>query len=311
MAGFQHARRLAPAKDGRVWYFIASNPIGRFLGASQRHPSFFMQWYYALNGQRQGPISQAEFEQFAREGRIKADTLVWRQGMANWLPYGSVAGAQPASSLPPVAAAAAAAQPGVGDDTEVCVVSGKRYPKREMIQYEGKWISAEHRDEFFQRLREGVVIPSGNTVPGPYGYGGFWQRFCARFLDGLILGVCGMITGAVIGGIFGAAGLIKGGDKTMFLMMQGIVQLVGMAIGISYEIYFLRKYDATPGKMALGVKVLRPNGDKLSVGRIVGRYFATILDALTLLIGYIMAAFDSEKRALHDRICDTRVIKVK
>jgi uncharacterized protein DUF4339 len=51
-----------------------------------------MQWYYAIDGQRQGPISQIEFEQLVREGRIKADTLVWRQGMANWVSYAVTAG---------------------------------------------------------------------------------------------------------------------------------------------------------------------------------------------------------------------------
>src|SRR5207248_1376069 len=72
--------------------------------------------------------------------------------------------------------------PAVDDGTEVCAVSGKRYPRREMIQYEGKWISAEHRDAYFQRLREGVAQPGEGAVPGPFGYGGFWVRFAARFI---------------------------------------------------------------------------------------------------------------------------------
>ena len=63
--------------------------------------------------------------------------------------------------------------------------------------------------------------------------------------------------------------------------------------------------------MAMGMKLLRSNGDKLTVGRIVGRYFSNYLSMLTLFIGYIMAGFDDEKRALHDRICDTRVIKTR
>jgi uncharacterized RDD family membrane protein YckC len=61
--------------------------------------------------------------------------------------------------------------------------------------------------------------------------------------------------------------------------------------------------------MALGLKVVRSDGTKLSNGRIVGRYFAELVSLLVLWIGYIMAAFDDQKRALHDMICDTRVIK--
>lgn len=115
----------------------------------------------------------------------------------------------------------------------------------------------------------------------------------------------------LIGAAFGASGALRGGNTSTFFMMQAIIQVCAMGVGISYEVFFLRKYDATPGKMAVGLKILRPDGAKLSIGRIIGRYFATIVSALPLLIGYIMAAFDDEHRALHDRIADTRVIQTK
>jgi uncharacterized RDD family membrane protein YckC len=63
--------------------------------------------------------------------------------------------------------------------------------------------------------------------------------------------------------------------------------------------------------MALGLKLVRSDGERLSAGRIIGRYFSEWLSAIILCIGYIMVAFDEEKQALHDRICDTRVIRVK
>jgi uncharacterized RDD family membrane protein YckC len=261
-----------------------------------------MQWYYAIDGQRLGPVAQAELEKLVTDGVVKAETLVWRQGMSEWQPYAQAGAGQAA---PP-------AVTGAGDDgTEACAVSGKRFPRREMVNFEGKWIGAEHRDEFFQRQREGVPQPGPQVVPGPFGYGRFLQRFCARFLDGLITGVVGMLIGAVIGAIFGAAGLLKGGDRMGLILLQVVVQLASMGLVIGYEIYFLRKFDATPGKMALGLKVLRADGSKLTVGRIVGRYYAAILSALPLLIGFIMAGFDEEGRTLHDRICDTRVVKTK
>jgi uncharacterized RDD family membrane protein YckC len=61
--------------------------------------------------------------------------------------------------------------------------------------------------------------------------------------------------------------------------------------------------------MACGLKVVRPDGEKISYARACGRFFAEFVSSLTLAIGYIIAAFDGEKRSLHDRICDTRVIK--
>jgi uncharacterized RDD family membrane protein YckC len=57
--------------------------------------------------------------------------------------------------------------------------------------------------------------------------------------------------------------------------------------------------------------VVRPDGGPISAGTAVGRWFCYILDSLILLIGFMMAGWDDEKRALHDRICNTRVIKTR
>jgi uncharacterized RDD family membrane protein YckC len=73
-------------------------------------------------------------------------------------------------------------------------------------------------------------------------------------------------------------------------------------------VYFVARRGATPGKMALGLRVVRTDGSKVSTGVAVGRFFADWLSQITLAVGYVIAAFDGEKRALHDRICETRVI---
>ena len=90
-----------------------------------------------------------------------------------------------------------------------------------------------------------------------------------------------------------------------------VITAVVLLVGVAYGVFFIRRYSATPGKMALGLKLIRSDGSPLSVGRIIGRHFAEWLSNLTLLIGYIIAAFDDERRTLHDRVCDTRVIKAK
>ncbi|PTY08248.1 RDD family protein [Opitutaceae bacterium EW11] len=267
-----------------------------------------MQWYYAINGQRQGPVTEAEFEQLLRDGVIRPDTLVWRQGMANWQRHGDVA---PAAAPTPAASSAGSVTPDgtvkpVEDDTAICAESGKRYPKREMIQYEGKWISAEHRDAYFQRLRE------GGTLPGSFRYGGFWIRFAAKLIDGIILFVANSVIALILGmGMFAHQSAINANDPTFIftlLAKQGLLMLINMGLGLLYSWFFLSRFSATPGKMALGLKVVRADGSNLSNGRIIGRYFAEMVSAIILYIGYIIAAFDDEKRALHDMICDTRVI---
>jgi uncharacterized RDD family membrane protein YckC len=67
--------------------------------------------------------------------------------------------------------------------------------------------------------------------------------------------------------------------------------------------------QATLGKKTLGLKVVGLDGERISFAKATGRYFSKIISALILLIGYIMAGFDSKKRALHDIIASTYVIK--
>lgn len=263
-----------------------------------------MQWYYVVGNQRLGPVSQTEFDQLVRTGAIGAETLVWCQGMGAWQTYSTVAPA-PGGAASPVAAGS-----GEASDTEVCAYSGKRYPKSEMIQFQGQWISGEHRDAYFQRMREGM------TQPGNFSYGNFGRRLVAKIIDGLILGAAGVGVNMLLAlAIYGSANYFKPNTSQMTMatlfLFQGLSMLIGIGMGLAYALFFIRRYDATPGKMALGLKLIRPDGSSLSVGRIIGRHFAEWISGMILMIGYIMAGFDEERRALHDRICDTRVIKVQ
>jgi len=260
-----------------------------------------MQWYYALNGTRNGPVAQEQFDQLVQAGTITPETLVWRAGMQAWLPWRDVlaqAGAAPGAA----AGAPGAPEAAIDADSARCAVSGRVFPKRDMLEYNGQWISAEHKDEFFQRLREGL------PMAGEMRYVGFWYRFLAVIIDGIILWVIGLPVQLILGlGILGE-GAVGSRPETMMLANM-LNMLIGTIIGICFDVFFIRKFDATPGKMAIGAKVVRSDGSKLSVGRIIGRYFSKLVSAIILGIGYMMAGWDSEKRALHDHMCDTRVVK--
>ena len=80
---------------------------------------------------------------------------------------------------------------------------------------------------------------------------------------------------------------------------------------VSYYTFFVGKYGATPGKMALKLRVVNPDGSPVSYGKACGRYFAFVVSSMACLIGLLMVAWDSEKRGLHDRMCNTRVIQIK
>ena len=150
-------------------------------------------------------------------------------------------------------------------------------------------------------------------------YGGFWIRFLARVIDSIILIVINAIVRlplmlmfgiGTLGGMRGS-GRGPGADLIFAPAMLGVLGLsgiIGIALGAAYEVYFLSAHAATPGKMALGLRVIRADGGPISPMLALGRHFALWISAFILMIGYIMAGFDPEKRALHDRICETRVV---
>jgi len=88
----------------------------------------------------------------------------------------------------------------------------------------------------------------------------------------------------------------------------GIVTLIGIGMNMVYSGYFLSTRGATPGKMVIGLQVIRSDGSGITFGRGAGRQAAHMVSGMLLGIGYMIAGFDDQKRALHDHICDTRVI---
>ena len=77
-----------------------------------------------------------------------------------------------------------------------------------------------------------------------------------------------------------------------------------------YKWFFHAIWGATPGKLSLGIRVVNAKGERrLGIVRGFVRAIASELSTLTFLIGYIIAAFRPDKRALHDLIAGTFPIK--
>ena len=198
-------------------------------------------------------------------------------------------------------------------ELKYCSECGRPTPPDDLARFGDRLVCPYCKNTFVQKLREGVA-----PAHAAFQYGGFWMRFVASLIDGIILAVVGTVVNFVaVGSMMPGMGNIRP-DSTPeeafaaigpVLGMLGLAFLINTAIQCAYESLFISRVGATPGKMVFGMKVVRPDGRPVSLGRAVGRYFAKFLSAMTLMIGYIMAGFDSHKRAMHDMICDTRVIK--
>jgi uncharacterized RDD family membrane protein YckC len=261
-----------------------------------------MNWHYVEQGQQAGPVSDEQLAELVRTGKINADTLVWHAGMEDWLPYGQVKSVtEPAGARVPAAAMASRAESDKATEA-VCNECGKIFPIDEMIRHGNVRICANCKPVFMQKLAEGAQINTGEL-----NYAGILTRFAAVFLDGLILGAINIVIGLVDG--LSAAQAAGVQPKGAAVAVQIVLFAVQMAIGVSYETIMIGKYGATLGKMACKIKVVTADGGRVSYARALGRYFAKMLSGLMCLIGYIIAIFDKpQRRALHDHICNTRVI---
>ena len=146
-----------------------------------------MNWYYVKQGQQAGPVDDAQLDQLRASGDIQDDTLIWHEGMPNWQAYRAVKGGSP--TAPPLMAApppglrlsGAAASAGEAPDA-VCAECHNMFPKHNMIRYRDNWVCANCKPVFMQKLAEGAQLSTGEMR-----YAGFWIRFVAKFIDGIVL----------------------------------------------------------------------------------------------------------------------------
>jgi len=202
---------------------------------------------------------------------------------------------------------------GIDPDVRYCSQCGRPSPPDQLAHFGDTLVCPECKVSYVQKLREGVapVVPA-------FRYAGFWIRFVAALIDGVILGVVStalqfLLIGSAFRPFMSVQQPVPPDEAlAVFGAMMGTLalgMLVNVLITSVYEGFFVARVGATPGKMVLGLKVVRPNGAPVTLGRSFGRYFAKWLSSLTFGIGYIIAGVDAQKRAMHDMIVDTRVVK--
>ena len=132
-------------------------------------------------------------------------------------------------------------------------------------------------------------------------YAGFWLRFVAAFIDGIILVIPMMII------IFGLGMMMGGIEKAA---SGGLGNLVGIVLPWLYYAYMeSSEGQATIGKKVMSIRVTDVDGNRISFLRATARFFLKYVSSAILLIGYIMAAFTERKQALHDMIAGTLVVR--
>jgi uncharacterized RDD family membrane protein YckC len=279
-------------------------------------------WFYSdYERNRLGPVAATDLSDLHHAGQLQGDTLVWREGMANWRAWREVmqqalaeaegrtlpsqdaaplssgvnpyAMAEPAFAAAPAGPAATPLSSGV-NPYAMAEPASPYAPPRTALHDTSTWVG-------------------GHEIV----YAGFWKRFAAYTIDSFLVGIVTWIVQMVVmAGMLGVGvGAAAGGDPSGFLAGAGIAGfLVGMILVplALNAVYFAWMHSssrqATLGKMAVGIKVTDDNGHAISFMRGIGRFLAGIVSSLTLCIGYLMAAFTDRKRALHDMMASTLVV---
>ncbi len=144
-------------------------------------------------------------------------------------------------------------------------------------------------------------------------YAGFWKRFAAMVLDGVLI-------------IFFASSLRWVLNDSLRMQMEMVdermdyekVQYISYMIWSVYLVFIRWCYfagmesspfQATLGKLALGLYVTDEHGERVSFSKATGRFFGKILSGLILGIGYIMAGTSAKKQALHDQMSGCLVLQ--
>jgi uncharacterized RDD family membrane protein YckC len=154
-----------------------------------------------------------------------------------------------------------------------------------------------------------AVISAPNMITTTAGYGGFWIRFVAAVIDGIVVQAVVMPVAVIAGFLVGVAGLaLSTAGQGLNLTALAIAGVFGLLGSWLYEaVMESSSRQATLGKMALGLKVTDLQGNRMSFGRATARHFCKYISGMILCIGYIMAGFTDRKQALHDMIAATLV----
>jgi len=155
--------------------------------------------------------------------------------------------------------------------------------------------------------------PAGWAAPPPapsgpaagLRYGGFWVRFVAIILDGIVLTV---LTAAL-------APLVSGGNivtttEAGVMTINYTANAFGALIGLVYFVGFWAWRGQSPGMIPFNMRiVMADDGGKVDVVRYLLRYVGLLISIAIFFLGVIWAGFDRRKQGWHDKIAGTVVVR--
>jgi uncharacterized RDD family membrane protein YckC len=139
---------------------------------------------------------------------------------------------------------------------------------------------------------------------------GFWIRFLAYLIDYVLLVACVVVACLLL--IVPIA--LLAGAEGMHFNPEAVGTGIGYGVSIPlvwlyYTLFESSRWQATPGKRALGLEVIDEQGNRIRWGRANARYWSKLLSGLLCGAGFLMIGLSASKQGLHDRIAHTLVVR--
>lgn len=144
-------------------------------------------------------------------------------------------------------------------------------------------------------------------------HAGFASRAIAFVLDIILMSVSALVVIALLQamlGFFTLYGLI--GQRVtqsdpFHAIVAVVVALIGAAIAIGYPVGFWVLLGQTPGKLLIGLRIVRANGKPLTLRYALLRYVGYWLSAIPLGLGFLWVLVDDRRQGWHDKLAGTCV----
>jgi uncharacterized RDD family membrane protein YckC len=169
----------------------------------------------------------------------------------------------------------------------------------------------EQRNPYASPDTDNIAEDDFDGADRPVEYAGFLRRFFAVFIDGIVLRIISIPLGFVYLYIYTQAT----GLELKQIVNDPLFNLIDIIIGTVVTLLYFTLQESsnnrgTLGKLALGLRVVDEQGDRITFTRALGRWCGKFLSTILLLTGFLMQPFTEKKQALHDMMAGTLVLKV-
>jgi uncharacterized RDD family membrane protein YckC len=185
-----------------------------------------------------------------------------------------------------------------------CGRCGKEFCRNCVVPLRGKYYCATCKADEVRDIQSG-------TEAGALELASVGQRFGALWIDNMLFGIVVAVP-VVVFAVAGARNTPTPKAQATFATVYWLL-VGGAVLGVAlYEGLMLSHRGQTLGKMALGIKVVTPEGSDIRTGQAWGRaILRQVFFSYFALINYLPALFTKQRTAIHDLACKTRVVRVR